>query len=387
MPIQELTAAEIESLVGTRHGVTGVEYPANGLQPYYQWLMRSLHLLSESASLSAGLRVSRDTGSPTTVRIAPGRAAIDGAAVAYAGGTLDLAAHDNATAYVWLKTGGTIGSGASGGGWPFAAHLKLAEVTLASGEITAMIDRRAESVSRPPLSLGGCPLLDGRFVRAMLQAPALGDHDLGPVPAGKRWSVLGYTAVQTGGANSSHFVQLKASSTYYRLSATSTLGDGTATVSVTLPGIVLDAGESLSVNVGGSIANTNFFLSVFETSSSTPLRSAKVLAIAATETAIYTCPAGRTALLLDAGLQPNGITSRLNYVNASGGSQTVKWHVVPAGGSVAASNQLTPSLSVANGARSTANAPGLSLQAGDSIVVVTSNTNAGQSAWVNILEL
>jgi hypothetical protein len=42
---------------------------------------------------------------------------------------------------------------------------------------------------------------------------------------------------------------------------------------------------------------------------------------------------------------------------------------------------------VSNGARSTANAPALSLQAGDSLVVVTGNTNAGQSAWVNILEL
>jgi hypothetical protein len=338
MPIQELTAAEIESLVGTRHGVTGVEYPANGLQPYYQWLMRSLHLLSEGASLSAGLRVSRDTASPSTARIAPGRAAMDGAAVGYAGGTLDLAAHDNATAYVWLDAGGTIGSGASTGGWPFAAHVKLAEVTLASGAITAILDRRAEGVSRPPFSLGGCPLLGGRFVRAMLNAPALGDHDLGPVPAGKRWAVLGYTAVQTGGANSSHFIQLKSSSTYYRLSAGSTLGDGTATVSVTQPGIVLDAGEFLSVNVGGSIANTNFFFSVVEMAAAAAMRTGKVLAITATETTVYTCPAGRSALLLDAGLQPNGVASRLNYVNASGGSQTVKWHAVPAGGSVAASS-------------------------------------------------
>ena len=72
MPIQELTSAEIEALVGTRHGVTGVEYPPNGLQPYYQWLMRAVHLLAEAASLSGGLRVSRDTASATRVRRRPG---------------------------------------------------------------------------------------------------------------------------------------------------------------------------------------------------------------------------------------------------------------------------------------------------------------------------
>jgi hypothetical protein len=146
MAIEELSSADIEQRVGTRHPRTGLEYPPSGLQPYYQWLMRALHLLAESSA--GALRVARDDTSLTTVRVLPGRASIAGVALDYPGGTLDLAALNNDTAYVWLEDdgGAQVKTATDATGWPSGAHIKLAEVTLSAGEITAVLDRRFETM-------------------------------------------------------------------------------------------------------------------------------------------------------------------------------------------------------------------------------------------------
>ena len=147
MVVRELAEAEIEALVGSRHGVTGLEYPANGLQPYYAWLVRALHLLAESSA--GALRVARDAGSVTAVRVMPGRATVDDVVVAYEGGELELASLNNDTALVWLVEDGgeaKVEAGASGDGWPGEAHIKLAEVELAEGVIVGVVDRRFETM-------------------------------------------------------------------------------------------------------------------------------------------------------------------------------------------------------------------------------------------------
>jgi hypothetical protein len=147
MPIKELTPDQIDSLVGTRHPSAGIEYPPNGLQPYYQWLIRALHLLAES-SLGA-LRVAGDDSSDTTITIAPGRVTISGVVLDFTGQTSDLSAFNNDTAYVWLRdNAGSPGIGINGasGGWPVIPHIKLAEVTITAGAITGILDRRTETV-------------------------------------------------------------------------------------------------------------------------------------------------------------------------------------------------------------------------------------------------
>lgn len=147
MPIKELTHNEVENLVGTRHTITGIEYPPNGLQPYYHWLIRTLHLLAES-SLGA-LRVSADDSSGTSIRVAPGRASISGVVLDHWGQLLDLSSYNNDTAYIWLfNNSGTpsIGVGADASGWPGMSHLKLAEVTMVSGQISHILDRRIEQI-------------------------------------------------------------------------------------------------------------------------------------------------------------------------------------------------------------------------------------------------
>lgn len=145
MSIKELSPDEIDALVGTRHPMTGVEYPPNGLQPYYHWLIRSLHLISESTI--GALRVAAEDASSATVRVAPGRASISGVVLAYAGETIDLSGFNNDTAYVWLYNdagSAAIGTATDATGWPGGTHLKLAEVVIASGQITQIVDRRID---------------------------------------------------------------------------------------------------------------------------------------------------------------------------------------------------------------------------------------------------
>lgn len=147
MSIKELTTEQVQGLVGTRHAVCGIEYPPNGLQPYYQWLIRTLHLLAES-SLGA-LRVWADDSSEASVQVAPGRASISGVVLDHPGQLLDLSSYNNDTAYIWLFNNSdlpAIGVGTDAVGWPGSSHLKLAEVTIESGQITQVLDRRIEQI-------------------------------------------------------------------------------------------------------------------------------------------------------------------------------------------------------------------------------------------------
>ena len=147
MPSKDLTSQQITTLVGETHPTTGVLYPESGLQPYYEWLVQSLYRLAEA---SAGdLRVWHDADDAASVWIAPGRCSIAGQPLSYAGGSLDLAPHNNATAFVWLEddTGqASIGHADSSSGWPVGDHLRLAEVVLDAGEVTLITDLRYETL-------------------------------------------------------------------------------------------------------------------------------------------------------------------------------------------------------------------------------------------------
>lgn len=149
MGYRDMELDEIQALVGERHAVTGMEYPPQGLQPYYQWLISSLHQLAQASA--GAFRVDRDADVLTSVYVAPGRATVDGVVLVHQGGSVALAIYNNALAYIWLENesgAAKIGVGESTEGWPVALHIKLAEVTLAGGVITGVLDRRFESMLR-----------------------------------------------------------------------------------------------------------------------------------------------------------------------------------------------------------------------------------------------
>lgn len=150
MAMQELTPEQIDTLAETEHPLAGFAYPRIGLQPYYHWLIRTLHRLGES---SAGwLRVGVDDSSHVAVRVTPGGVTINGQALHYAGGVVDLGALNNDTALLWLYDAdgdATVGAGAASAGWPTTAHVKLAQVTLDAGRITQVLDLRSQSIFSP----------------------------------------------------------------------------------------------------------------------------------------------------------------------------------------------------------------------------------------------
>lgn len=163
MPFRDLAFDEIEALVGTRHAVTGVEYPPIGLQPYYTWLMATLHHLSQSSA--GGLRVERDAANDSAVRVAPGWASIWGFTLAFDGSVVDLTAFNNDTALLWLAINdddeAVVPAGVESGGWPEGPHIPLAVVTLAEGRVTQIVDLRfASMLSTAPVIRRLSPIAD-----------------------------------------------------------------------------------------------------------------------------------------------------------------------------------------------------------------------------------
>lgn len=143
----DLTSQQITDLVGDAHGITGLSYPEAGLQPYYEWLIRSLFRLAEA---SAGdLRVWHDADDAASVWVAPGRCSVAGQALSFAGGTIDLGTYNNSTALIWLQDNAgaaEIATADTSTGWPVGDHLKLAEAQLDTGEVTLITDRRFETL-------------------------------------------------------------------------------------------------------------------------------------------------------------------------------------------------------------------------------------------------
>lgn len=144
MAIREMTSQQILALVGQRHPITGLLTVPVGTQDYYDWLMQSLHLLSESSC--GALRVAADDASAVSVRIMPGRATIDGTAVSFAGEVVDLAAFNNQTVSLWLAESGGAAQLGYDTDWPATVHLPLATVTIASGAISAIDDMRFQTL-------------------------------------------------------------------------------------------------------------------------------------------------------------------------------------------------------------------------------------------------
>jgi hypothetical protein len=118
-----------------------------GVQSWWYLIDLFIRVDRGCAPISAGL-VQQDDANATSINLAAGRFSIQGVGLSYAGEVIDLASANNAVSYVWLWNNSgtaTIGHALSGTGWPAYSHIKLAEVTLAAGLITVILDRRGEA--------------------------------------------------------------------------------------------------------------------------------------------------------------------------------------------------------------------------------------------------
>lgn len=142
MAVKDPSNTETLSLVNSRSNRSGWLWAEAGLKPFYFWLMSTLFHLD--AATVADFLVKRDDASATTVRVLAGRCAISGTGASFAGQAVDLAAYNNATANLALVVVDGAPAINVASTWPGGTHHKLASVTLAAGQITAMVDRRFE---------------------------------------------------------------------------------------------------------------------------------------------------------------------------------------------------------------------------------------------------
>jgi hypothetical protein len=228
------------------------------------------------------------------------------------------------------------------------------------------------------------------YPRAIGANLAAGDSDLYTVPVGKKAFVFGRgTAFNTTGTSIIFFSQIKVSGTYYRISNNVTAAGGGATANFPIA-MVLNAGETLSVNTDNS--GLNYGYTVMEFDSSNSLSTSRVLTLAGGHDVVYTVPVGKTALLMNAVLGSPaaysiaGGPSTIGLVNDSGGSVTLTVYNVPSGGTPDSTNQFTPSTAVAD---NTINQPTIasSMNAGDFINVHSSSGATTQSAFVTYYEI
>ncbi len=145
MDIKLPEVEEINALTGLTDTGTGIVYPANGLQPYYLWLMQTIHQLN--ACTDTNYKTWDSAESDTSVYISQGKCRISGTDLTSLNGTIELAQFNNSTVNIAIIDGNTQGQ--SGVGiierntiWPSIDHFKIAKVTLANGKITNIKDQR-----------------------------------------------------------------------------------------------------------------------------------------------------------------------------------------------------------------------------------------------------
>ncbi len=146
MTISQLTHEQVDQLAGETLPA-GITLATNGMQPYYHWLMQTIHRLAQTTFTN--LRVDQASESATSIHVSAGRATIDSVVLESDALVIDLSSYNNDTAYIWIEDDSgeaLIDSASDATGWPGAVHIKLAEVTLTAGEITAIVDRRLDHI-------------------------------------------------------------------------------------------------------------------------------------------------------------------------------------------------------------------------------------------------
>lgn len=262
-----------------------------------------------------------------------------------------------------------------------------AAVSWAAGTRRIFVTVPASVTAAPVVSpVAGISLVGAKFVRVQGANLATGDNDLYTCPTGKRAYIASASAYNGSGGSIPRYYQVKISGTYYRVSAATTVSNGG--VNTNTIGIVLDAGEIISINTT-TTNGLNCTLEVWEFDDSSPFKSVKKTSWSTGDNTIYTCPAGKSAWLgpvssaFTMGVTP---TARLSFMSDGGGTRTVIVHVVPSGQAVGTDYRITGAVAV------TANNLGAvtfvtELGAGDFINVNVDTGAAGEFGWLNVIEI
>lgn len=241
--------------------------------------------------------------------------------------------------------------------------------------------------SSTSIPFAGAMLTGVSFPVAASYSMASGDNDIYTVPLGKRAFIM--TRVQAYNTTTvtvtSTYPQAKISGVYYRLGGGFSLGSNASTnPNIMLSSIVLDGGESISVNTNGT--GVSIWFSVIQFDSSNALRSSRILSLANGNNTLFTVPAGKTYLNANFANNTGHIFSA-GFFNNTGISVNYSIYVIPSGGSPEEKYKFYPTSAVANGSYSgslsSTTLPNMS--AGGMCVINSDSGSAGQFAWATYI--
>lgn len=227
-----------------------------------------------------------------------------------------------------------------------------------------------------------------KFPSGFVSNAGSGNVDIYTCPTGKRAIITYIYAYNTAGTTTTMYPVIYVSGTYYRIGGSAnvaTLSNGQV-LNLSAPTsswIILEAGEKIGVNT--TQAGLNLYANVMEFDNTAPLKTSKVVSMGNGNNTIYTCPAGKKALILDQWVGINLSMKKLYYFNNSGLSNAITWYAVPSGGSTGSTNQLATE-TVNNATLSVRQGGGWMLNAGDFLVCNTPTGTATQTGWINVWE-
>lgn len=234
---------------------------------------------------------------------------------------------------------------------------------------------------------GGSGLPGMILVNANQVISSSGQNQLYTVPAGKRALINRIDCNSQGSVTAN--CNFNNGGNYFNGGGSQTgLTAGTPQNLIKTIPLILDAGEILSVILSSAVS-VNVWPQIIEFDAIAPLKSGKFLNCASGNNLVYTCPAGKTMMALDAVLNHGGV-SATGFGQLSSSTQ-LYWMYVPNGQSVGPtfriSNTATPSGGATTGGTMVQSATRFpSMNPGDMIYVNASNALGG-CAYFNYVEI
>ncbi len=215
-----------------------------------------------------------------------------------------------------------------------------------------------------------------------MQNAGSGDVDVYTVPSGRRASVVGFQGYNSAGTTTTVYGQIKVSATYYPISTQISINTVTGSNNLTSMSIIAEAGESLGIHT--SQAGMNLFLRIIEWDNTELPKSPRLLTLATGDNTLYTCPANTRTTMLSSQFQANG--PGIFIVNRTGTTRTYNLFIVPSGGASGTGNKFENAISVNDLSQGLVGIP-CCLSAGDFVVINTDANTAGQTVYLNVMEI
>jgi hypothetical protein len=238
------------------------------------------------------------------------------------------------------------------------------------------------------LSPVGTLLPNASFKTSIKSFTSTGNNDIYTCPANKRAIITEITAFNGHASSSSTMVgMVKIGGVYYPATTSATVtAQQPNSRSITY---ILEAGETVAVSM--TQQPFNVVCSIMEFDNTSNLKSVKITTagtMTSGDNTVYTVPNGKSALVVNNTLTMcSGTQGTLTAGNDVGGI-TYKWNVVPSGGSVGTTNQISGTLTPASGqAGSNQIVTSFTLGAGDFISVNASASTSNQIAFITVVEM